>query len=111
MSHNTKSPNHVDLSMFTHAKCLYRDIQRVAQLYCPLQDMDNVQNAVNPLSVIYMHCVQFTPVKVHNNTGSLYSLDISSKTQVSFLIASKYYVHVWSGVQSLYIVMKMSRRL
>ena len=78
--------------------------------------MDNVQNAVNPLCGISMHniqsttnlsryCIQFTPVKAHNNTNSLYPLDISANSPVAFLIASKYYVHVWPDVQPLYIVM------
>ena len=53
---------------------------------------------------------QFTPVKVHNNTSSLYPLDISSKTQVAFLIANEYCVHLWSDVHS-YIVMELPRML
>ena len=77
-----------------------------------LQDMDNVQHAVYPLSGISMHniqsttglsrhCIQFTPAKVHNSTSNLYPIVISSKTQVAFLIASEYCVHLWSDVQSI----------
>ena len=54
--------------MFTHSKCLYTNIQRVAQLYCPLQDMDNVQNAVNPLSgrsTHYIHTMS-TIQRIHS---------------------------------------------
>ena len=65
--------------------------------------MHNIQSTPN----LFRQCIQFTPVKVHHNTSNLYPVVISSKTQVAFLIASKYYVHVWSDVQSLYVVMKI----
>ena len=84
-----------------HTNVCTEVFREFAQVYCLLQDMDNVQNAVNPLSDISMytiqsttnlsrHCIHFTPVKVYNNTSSLYPIDISSKTQVAFLIVSEY---------------------
>ena len=65
--------------------------------------MHSIQSTAN-LSRQY---IQFTAVKVHNNTSSLYPLYISYKTQVAFLIASEYYVHVWSDVQSLNMVIEV----
>ena len=122
MSDNTKYPYPVILSMFNHTKCLYTDVQRVAQVYCLLQDMDNIQNTANPLSDISMHniqstanlsrhCIEFAPTRVHHDTRSLYPLDSSSKTSLAFFIASECYVPLWSDEQSLYIVMEMSRML
>ena len=61
----------------------------------------NVHNTANPLSGISMnniqstanlsrHCIQFSQVEVHNNTSSLYPLDISSTTQVAeYIILDK----------------------
>ena len=69
--------------------------------------MHNMRSTAN----LPRQCIQFTPVKVHNNTSSLYPIDISSKTQVAFLKASEYYVHVWSDVHSLYILIEASRIL
>ena len=108
---NTECPYPAILLISNFTKCLYRGIQRVCTTV--LQDKDNVQNAVNTLSVKRMHnirstanlsrqCIQFTPVKVHN-TSSLYPLDISSKTQLAFLTASEYQVHLWPDVQYIYV--------
>ena len=69
--------------------------------------MHNIQST----AYLSRQCIQFTRVRVQNNTSSLYPLDISSKTQVAFLIASEYYGHVWSDVQSLYIITEVSRML
>ena len=91
--------------------------------------MDNVQNAVNPLSGRTAHdtwtqtiqstanllinksrhCILFTPTRIHHNTRSLYPLDISYKRQLAFLLASEYYVNLWSDVQCLSTAMKMAR--
>ena len=85
--------------------------RELTQLYCLLQDVDNVQNAVNSLSVIWMYniqniqstinlsrwCIQFTPVKVHSNTSY-----IIFQNTIALLIASEYKVHLWSDVHSLY---------
>ena len=76
MSNNMKRPYPVILLISNHTKCEF------AQLYCLLQDMDNVQNAVNltlhaeaksiqSTANLSRHCSQFTPAKVYN-TSSIY---------------------------------------
>ena len=52
------------------------------------------KSVISKVQQIYPDTRKFTPVKVHNNTSNLYPLVISSKTQVAFLIASEYYVHL-----------------
>ena len=59
-------------------------------LYSDIQSIHSTAN-------LSRHCIQFTPARVHN-TSSLYPLDISSKMQTAFLIASEYYVPLWSGI-------------
>ena len=77
-------------------------LREFAQLYCLLQDMDMVdpdtvsssfQQKLTTTQVVYIH------------------MNISSKTQVAFLIASEYYIHLLSDVQSLYTIMETSRKL
>ena len=91
--------------------------------YSPLQDMDNVLNAVNPLSgrtTLYAgeevsRVQQIYPDTVASSLQQTFTtiqvlhIDSSSKTQEAFLIASEYYVHLWSGVQHLYTAMEVSR--
>ena len=93
-------------------------------MYYPLQDRDNVQNAINPLSGRTTHCVQtkkypkyiksiqtLYPVHTSNSSITKYKsicpVDSSFKTQLAFCIASEYYVHLWPSVQCLYTTWKL----
>ena len=71
-------------------------VSKVQQIYSPV-DPDNapssLQQKFTTTQVVYIH------------------LNISSKTQVAFPIASKYFVHLWSDVQSLYTIMETSTKL
>ena len=93
---------------------------------------ENVQNTANPLFGRNAHYIQIQTKSevqqilslVNSDTVSsslqqdfttqevyIHVLVISSKTQLAFLIANEYFVHLWSDIQHLYTAMKMARRL
>ena len=49
---NTRCPCPAIFFVSNHTECCLEIFREFAHLYCMLQDMDNVQNAVNPLSVL-----------------------------------------------------------
>ena len=82
MFHNPKCPCPAILFISNHTKCLSRDIQSLHNCTVCSNIWTMSQNAVNPLSPISKNiqstvnlsrqCIQFTPVKVHSNTSTLY---------------------------------------
>ena len=80
MFNNTKCPYPAILFISNHTECLSRDIQRVCTtvlsalryVQCPKCSectiSKNIQSTVN----LSRQCIQFTPVKVHSNTSTLY---------------------------------------
>ena len=95
--------------------------RELTQLYCLLQDVDNVQNAVNSLSVIWMYniqniqstinlsrwCIQFTPVKVHSDISIYYtpkhnSSPYSKRIQSFFVVRCTFLIYIHRFSLELY---------
>ena len=62
-----------------------------------MSKMQQIHSVVDPDTVS-----RSLSTRLHHNTRSLYPFDSSYKTQLAFLIANEYYVHLWPDVQRLY---------
>ena len=123
VSHSTTQKVLVLLSFIypvTQNVCL-EIFRELTQLYCLLQDVDNVQNAVNSLSVIWMYniqniqstinlsrwCIQFTPVKVHSDISIYYtpkhnSSPYSKRIQSSLVVRCTFLIYIHRFLLELY---------